>query len=166
VPHRSRVATSRARRGVGRLAFALLLCTTARVAHAQQARPRDCNLARQAYDDPFADSRGWHMRRYQWHTFYAGLSVATAEVIHRTTHMPRWASAATATVAIGLVPHVRGVIRHRYPFDARDWAFDLVNRSAPLFVWRATRPQPWASRAATAAGYAASYLSLACYASP
>jgi len=166
VPHRSRVATSRARRGVGRLAFALLLCTTARVAHAQQARPRDCNLARQAYDDPFADSRGWHMRRYQWHTFYAGLSVATAEVIHRTTHMPRWASAATATVAIGLVPHVRGVIRHRYPFDARDWAFDLVNRSAPLFVWRATRPQPWTSRAATTAGYAASYLSLACYASP
>ncbi|HSQ32804.1 MAG TPA: hypothetical protein VLN49_23270 [Gemmatimonadaceae bacterium] len=106
------------------------------------------------------------MRRYQWHAFYAGLSVATAEAIHRTTHMPRWASAATATVAIGLVPHVRGVIRHRYPFNARDWAFDLVNRSAPLFVWRATGPQPWTSRAVTAAGYAGAYLSLACYASP
>ena len=165
MPHRSRVATSRARRGVRRLAFALVLCTAAHVAHAQ-ARPRDCNLARRAYDDPFTDSRGWHMRRYQWHAFYAGLSVATAEAIHRTTRMPRWASAATATVAIGLVPHVRGVIRRRYPFDARDWAFDVVDRSAPLFVWRVSAPQSWTSRTVTAAGYAGSYLSLACYASP
>lgn len=106
------------------------------------------------------------MRRYQWHAFYAGLSVATAEAIHRTTHMPRWASAATATVAIGLVPHVRGVIRRRYPFDARDWAFDLVDRSAPLFVWRESAPQSWESRTVTAAAYAGAYLSLACYASP
>ena len=106
------------------------------------------------------------MRRYEWHAFYAGLSVAAAEALHRTTHMPRWASAATATIAIGLIPHVRGVIRHKYPFDGPDWAFDLVDRSAPLVVWRESLDQPWTERAATAAAYVGGYLSLACYASP
>ena len=97
---------------------------------------------------------------------YAGLSVAAAEALHRTTHMPRWASAATATIAIGLIPHVRGVIRHKYPFDGPDWAFDLVDRSAPLVVWRESLDQPWTGRAMTAAAYVGGYLSLACYASP
>ena len=165
MPHRSRVAMLRARRGARRLALALVLSSTARVV-AAQAPVRDCNLARRAYDDPFSDSRGWHMRRYEWHAFYAGLSVATAEALHRTTRMPRWASAVTATIALGLVPHVRGLIRHKYPFDGPDWAFDLVNRSAPLFVWRGTLDRTWTERAATAAGYAGAYLSLACYASP
>lgn len=165
MPHRSRVATSRARRGVRRLALALIVCTSARVVSAQAPR-RDCNLARRAYDDPFSDSHGWHMRRYEWHAFYAGLSIATAEALHRVTHMPRWASAATATIALGLVPHVRGLIRHKYPFDGPDWAFDLVNRSAPLLVWRESLAQSWTERAATAAGYAGTYLSLVCYASP
>ena len=165
MPHRSRVATSRARRGARRLALALILCSTARIVSAQ-APSRDCDLARRAYDDPFADSRGWHMRRYEWHAFYAGLSVATAEALHRVTHMPRWASAVTATVALGLVPHVRGVIRHKYPFNGPDWAFDLVNRSAPLFVWQASREPRWTGQAATAASYVGAYLSLACYASP
>lgn len=163
--HRSRVATSRARRGVRRLACVLILCFTGHVVHAQ-APIRDCNLARRAYDDPFADSHGWHMRRYEWHAFYAGLSLATAEALHRTTRMPRWASAVTASLALGLVPHVRGVIRHKYPFDGRDWAFDLVNRSAPVFAWRASRDQSMTERTATAAGYVGAYLSLACYASP
>ena len=163
--HRSRVATSRARRGARRLACVLIFCSTSRMVHAQ-APTRDCNLARRAYDDPFSDSHGWHMRRYEWHAFYAGLSVAAAEALHRTTHMPRWASAATATIAIGLIPHVRGVIRHKYPFDGPDWAFDLVDRSAPLVVWRESLDQPWTERAATAAAYVGAYLSLACYASP
>ena len=156
----------RARRGgVRRLAFALMLCSAARVVSAQ-APARDCNLARRAYDDPFSDSHGWHMRRYEWHAFYAGVSIAAAEALHRTTRMPRWASAVTASLAIGLIPHVRGVIRHTYPFDGRDWAFDLVNRSAPLLVWRESLDQSWTTRASTAAGYAGAYLALACYASP
>ena len=163
--HRSRVATSRARRGARRLACVLIFCSTSRIVNAQ-APARDCNLARRAYDDPFSDSHGWHMRRYEWHAFYAGLSVAAAEALHRTTHMPRWASAATATIAIGLIPHVRGVIRHKYPFDGPDWAFDLVDRSAPLVVWRESLDQPWTGRAMTAAAYVGGYLSLACYASP
>jgi hypothetical protein len=58
------------------------------------------------------------------------------------------------------------VIRHKYPFDGPDWAFDLVNRSAPLVVWRESLDQSWTQRAATAAGYVGGYLSLACYASP
>jgi hypothetical protein len=143
----------------------LILCSAGRVS-AAQTPVRDCNLARKAYDDPFSDSHGWHMRRYEWHAFYAGLSVAAAEALHRTTHMPRWASATTATIAIGLLPHVRGVIRHRYPFRGADWAFDLVNRSAPLVVWRESLDRSWTQRAGTAAGYVGSYLALACYASP
>ena len=43
------------------------------------------------------------MPRYQWHAFYAVASIAAAEGIHRVTHMPRWASAVTATVALGIV---------------------------------------------------------------
>ena len=163
--HRSRVATSRARRGARRLACVLILCSTSHVVHAQ-IHARDCNLARRAYDDPFSDSHGWHMRRYEWHAFYAGLSLGASEALHRATHMPRWASAATATLAIGLIPHVRGIIRHKYPFNGRDWAFDLVNRSAPLFVWRESVDQSWSERSAMAAGYVGGYLSLACYASP
>jgi len=45
----------------------------------------DCSLARRAYDNPFSDSRGWSMRRYQWHGFYAGLSTLAAYGIHKTT---------------------------------------------------------------------------------
>src|SRR5690242_9535540 len=94
------------RRGSRRLAFTLLLSSLA-VAPlpAQSQRHRaDCNLAERRYDNPFADHSGWSMRRYEWHAFYATGSIVTAEAVHRTTGLPRWASAVTATVALGILP--------------------------------------------------------------
>lgn len=107
------------------------------------------------------------MRRYQWHAFYAAASTATAEGIHRLTHLPRWASAVTATVALGVIPHVRsGLLIKRYPINPPDWGFDLFNRSAPVFVWSGQRGGTWQSEALSATAYVAGYAALACYASP
>lgn len=135
---------------------------------AQTARPQpDCNLAERRFDNPLGDHTGWSMRRYQWHAFYAVTSTVAAEGIHRVTHAPRWVSAATATVALGLVPHIRGgLLIKRYPVDPLDWSFDIVNRAMPLFVWSGTRSKTWRGRAATATSYVAAYAALACYASP
>jgi hypothetical protein len=149
------------------LAFSLSV-VAASTASAQ--RPRhgpDCNLAERRYDNPFADHSGWSMRRYQWHAFYAGMSTAAAEAIHRTTHLPRWASAVTATVGIGLIPHIRsGLVAKRYPFNPADWGFDLFDRAAPIFVWSGMSGGTWPSRTVAATTYLAGYAALACYASP
>jgi hypothetical protein len=135
---------------------------------AQPAKPQvDCNLAERRFDNPLGDNSGWSMRRYQWHAFYAVTSTVAAEGIHRVTHAPRWVSAATATVALGLVPHIRGgLLIKRYPVDPLDWSFDIVNRSMPLFVWNGARAKTWRARAVTATSYVAAYAALACYASP
>ena len=132
-----------------------------------QSAPRDCNLARPAYDNPFSDARGWTMRRYQWHGFYAGLSTLTAYGIHKTTKLPGWASATIATVGLGLIPHIRGsLVKHQYKMDTRDWAFDLFNRGAPAMLIVGRPGKTWQSNTIAAAGFAAGYLTLACYASP
>jgi hypothetical protein len=107
------------------------------------------------------------MRRYQWHAFYATLSTATAEVIHRTTHLPRWASAVTATVGLGLVPHIRGgLLDRRYPIDPADWGFDLFDRAAPIFVWSGVSGGTLRSQTVAATTFLVGYAALACYASP
>jgi len=127
----------------------------------------DCNLAEKRYDNPFADHSGWRMRRYQWHAFYAVASIATAEGIHRATRLPRWASAVTATVALGLIPHIRnGLVLRRYPINTLDWGFDLFNRAAPIFVWSGRQSDDWKARTLAATGYVAGYAALACYSSP
>lgn len=161
-------------RSFARSAFlALMLCIIGSMSVSSpitaQTPPRrpDCDLAERRYDNPFADHSGWYMRRYEWHAFYAVASTATAEGIHRLTHLPRWASAVTATVALGVVPHLRsGVFERRYPINPPDWGFDLFNRAAPLFVWYGLKGGTWQSGAASGAAYVVGYATLACYASP
>ncbi len=107
------------------------------------------------------------MRRYEWHAFYAGLSTLTAYGIHKTTKLPRWASAAIATVGIGLVPHIRGgLIKRDYPVHALDWGFDILNRGAPAFLVMGQAGNSWQSRALAATAYIGGYAALACYSSP
>lgn len=152
-----------------RLAFAIVVSSLAvsSLSAQNQRHLADCNLAERRYDNPFADHSGWSMRRYQWHAFYATSSIVASEGIHRATHLPRWASAVTATVALGILPHIRsGLMLRRYPINARDWSFDLFTRAAPIFVWSATRGASWESQTVVAIAYAAGYAALACYASP
>jgi len=146
----------------------LLAVLAASTLRAQSSNPpADCDLRQRRFDDPFADHVGWTMPRYQWHAFYAVASVAAAEGIHRATHMPRWASAVTATVALGIIPHIRGgLLMKRYPIDPLDWGFDAFNRSAPIFVWRGLSDDGWQSKTIAATTYAAGYAALACYSSP
>jgi hypothetical protein len=151
------------------IAAAIIVIVAASASSAQNApsSPRDCDLTKRRFDDPFADHAGWWMPRYQWHAFYAVASVAAAEGIHRVTHMPRWASAVTATVALGIIPHIRGgLVTKRYPIDPLDWGFDAFNRSAPLFVWGGDRGGTWQSKTLAATSYVAGYAALVCYASP
>jgi hypothetical protein len=129
--------------------------------------PRDCNLARPAYDNPFSDSRGWTMRRYEWHAFYAGLSTLTAYGIHKTTKLPAWASATIATVGIGLLPHIRGgLIKHEYGVNALDWGFDVLDRGAPALLVLGRSGHTWQSKTLAATTLVAGYFALACYSSP
>lgn len=151
------------------LLLATLALPTAAQAKQHVTPPRgpDCNLARRAYDNPFSDSRGWSMRRYEWHGFYAGLSTLAAYGIHKTTRLPAWASAAIASVGIGLVPHIRGgLIKRDYPVNALDWSFDALNRSAPSFVVLGNYGNKWQSKAIAATSFVGGYLALACYSSP
>jgi len=127
----------------------------------------DCNLARRAYDNPFSDSQGWSMRRYQWHAFYAGLSTLTAYGIHKTTKLPPWASAAVATVGIGLLPHIRGgLIKHDYKVNTLDWGFDVFNRGAPTILVVGQSGNNWQSKTLAATTFVGGYFALACYSSP
>src|SRR5262245_61037680 len=129
----------------------------------------DCNFARKAYDNPFSDSHGFMLRRYQWHLFYGALSTGTAEALHQVTRWPRWTTALITSVGFGVVPHLRQTVMasggHR-TIDARDWAFDGFLRSAPLILRTGTGRGSWQSNALAATGFVGGYLSLACYASP
>jgi hypothetical protein len=129
---------------------------------------RNCNLAEQAYDNPFSDGSGWTMRRYQWHIFYAGLTSGAAYGIHKVTHLPPWASAAIATVGIGLVPHIRGYANKTYGINVGDWTFDLWTRGAPALAVAGGVGDVGSTRSRILAGttYLAGYAALACYASP
>ena len=143
-----------------------LLAPSAMPAQQSQYKP-DCNLAERRFDNPVADHSGWWMRRYQWHAFYAITSTVAAEGIHRVTHLPRWASAVTAAVVLGVAPHVRSsLLTRQYPVDPLDWGFDAFNRAAPIFVWSGLSGGSWRSKTLAAATYAVGYASLACYASP
>lgn len=149
------------------LAFLALPCATLAAQTSSKVPPRDCNLARRAYDNPLSDSQGWTMRRYEWHAFYAGVSTLTAYGIHKTTKLPRWASATIATVGIGLIPHIRGgLLKHQYPVDLRDWAFDLFDRGAPAFLLVGRADNTWRSNALAATAFVGGYAALACYSSP
>ncbi len=151
-----------------RVFIAMIVCFSASILPAQRsAAAPNCDLTQRRFDDPFSDHVGWSMPRYQWHAFYAVASIAASEGIHRVTHMPRWASAVTATVAIGIIPHIRGgLLIKRYPVDPLDWSFDAFNRSAPIFVWSGMSGGTWQSKTIAATTYAAGYAALACYSSP
>jgi hypothetical protein len=130
------------------------------------AQQPDCNLARKSFDNPFSDSHGYTLRRYQWHAAYVTAGVLVGEGIHRVTHLPRWASFIIAGTTIKVIPHVRGVVAHRYPFNGRDWAFDGFIGAAPAIAWTGWTGGNWQSRALGATTLAGGYFALACFASP
>jgi hypothetical protein len=151
--------------------FLLLVCVAP--IRAQSVRfvnqPPDCDLARKAYDNPFSDSHGFVLRRYQWHAFYAALSTGSAEALHRITGWPRWSTALITSVGIGVVPHLRQTVMaadgHR-TINARDWAFDAFIRSAPLILRTGRSARSWQSKTLVATRFVGGYLTLACFASP
>jgi hypothetical protein len=151
--------------------FFLLSISTARIG-AQSIRfvnqRPDCALGRKAYDNPFSDSHGFVLRRYQWHLFYAALSTGGAEALHQVTGWPRWSTALITSVGLGLVPHLRQTVMAdgQRTINTRDWAFDGLIRSAPLIFRTGRRGGNWQSRTLAATEFVGGYLSLACYASP
>jgi hypothetical protein len=130
------------------------------------AQEPDCNLAAKRWDNPISDGGGMYLRRYQWHIAYASASTLSAEFLHRATGLPRWASALSMSVAMGVLPHVRGISRGQYVFNARDWGFDLFNRAAPLVIWTGMSGQTWQSRTLAGTTILGGYFSLVCWASP
>lgn len=150
------------RRALSVLLLLVLVLIASAPAHAQLYvhPPSDCRLADRRYDG------GLVMRRYELHALKASGSLAAAELVHRTTHLPRWASAITATVFIGILPHITGgIILRTYPINPMDWAFDLFNASAPVLVWAGSRGG-WRSAVGATALEVAGYATLACWASP
>ena len=154
---------------------ALIFPLVAKTADAQIRFKRaaaDCNLARRAFDNPFHDSRGWYMRRYQWHVSYQLASLGVGYALHRTTSLPAWASAGIPSVGIGLLPHVRQTLIANQPINPADWAFDLVNRSTPA-MWAVAHKKDhegngiqWKRHAITLGVFAVAYAALSCYSSP
>lgn len=150
----------RAWRTVLVLAIALAVSSLSARAQVVAQSRRDCRLADRRYDS------GWHMRRYELHAVHAGASIAVAELLHRGARLPRWASALTATVFIGIIPHVTGgIILRNYPINPMDWAFDAFNASASLLLWRGLH-DGWRPKVEAAAAEVAGYAALACWASP
>lgn len=131
-------------------------------ANAQQP---NYDFAARRWDNPTGIG-GWYMRRYEWHAFYATTATASAEFLHRSTGLNRGVSALTVTLGMGLIPHVVGVSRKQYPFDARDWAFDLVNRAAPLILWTGVSGKSWQSKTLAASTLVCAYFATAPFASP
>jgi len=133
--------------------------------------PANCDLTQRKFDNPFSDTKGYVQPRIAWHAEYAVASMGIAYAVHRVTHLPGWASAAAATIAIGVVPHVRSVlIQRRYPINPGDLAFDFWDRATPGF-WvighrdDATRPV-WKNHLISGGTWLLGYAALACYASP
>lgn len=137
----------------------VLAWPSAMAAQIRQPGP-DCNLARRAGDNPFTDraGSGWYMRRYEWHAFYIGAAFGISEALHQTTGWQRRITAFVPAIGIGLVPHVRGAVRHTYAIDPLDWTFDAYRAAIPLLL---TMPKKQ-SIPVIVLGYVA----LACFASP
>lgn len=133
--------------------------------------PANCNLAERKFDNPFSDTKGYVQPRIAWHAEYAVASMGIAYAVHRITHLPGWASAAAATVAIGVVPHVRSVlIQRRYPINPGDLAFDFWDRATPAFWVIGHRDDStrtvWKNHGIATGTWLLGYAALACYASP
>ena len=133
--------------------------------------PGDCNLIERKFDNPFSDTKGYVQPRIAWHAEYAVASMGIAYAVHRITHLPGWASAAAATIAIGVVPHVRSVlIQRRYPIDPGDLAFDFWDRATPAFWMVGHRDDStrtvWKNHMIAGGTWLLGYAALACYASP
>jgi hypothetical protein len=129
------------------------------------AQQPNYDFAARRWDNPIGIG-GWYMRRYEWHAFYASSATLCAEFVHRSTGLARIPSALSCGVGMGLVPHVVGLARHQYAFDARDWTFDLVNRSAPVILWTGTSGKTWQSKTLAFTTIVAAYFATAPFASP
>jgi hypothetical protein len=104
----------------------------------------DCNLGRRAFDNPFSDTKGYVQPRIAWHVEYAVGTALLTWAIDKATPLPKWASATTATVLVGVVPHARSVFwQRRYPINPGDLAFDLVNRSTPFVMVSSAPARRW-----------------------
>lgn len=149
------------------LYFALIACAAASLAVCASrvgAQQPDCNLAAKRFDGaPFGDS-GILLRRYQWHAIKAATGTLAAEGIHRTTKLPRWASALSAVALVSVAPHVVGASKGWYRVSPLDWAFDAFVTGAPMLLWATSETTQEKTLAATT--FAGGYFALACFASP
>ena len=154
------------------LSLLLLLSLTEGCASATRIRRdptvHDCALARPAFDNPFSDTAGWTMRRYQWHIMYAGLTTGAAVGIHKATGLSPAKSAALATIAVGFVPHIRGYARGSYGINIGDWIADGWMRSAPAWfvLGHSDGGDETKTHLLAASSYLLGYAATACYASP
>jgi hypothetical protein len=151
-----------------RLAFLLLCASCVGLAYCASrvgAQQPNYNFAAKRWDNPFGKG-GWEMRRYEWHAFYATSATLCAEFVHRSTGLRRGPSAISCTIGMGLIPHVVGVSRNEYPFNARDWTFDLVNRAAPVILWTGVSGRSWQSKTLAFTTFVAAYFATAPFASP
>lgn len=168
-----------ARRAAARMGAILLvaLAIVSPPAHAQFVRVEwperlDCDITRNAFDNPFSDTKGYVLPRYQWHAAYAGGTLALGYALHRWGKLPPWAASTIATLGIGLVPHVRGYLKGTYAINPADWSFDLWNRSTPTFWAIAHRHDDsssgvhWRRHAIATGTWTLGYLATVCFASP
>lgn len=133
----------------------------------------DWRLARPAFDNYIGDGHagGFTAPRYVHHAATASLSALAAIGLHKVTRLPTWAAATVAVVGVGLVPHVRGYMRGTYDINVQDWIADAVIRSGPAWYAIAhgsdTRlKHDTRSHVLAGTTYLASYLAVACWASP
>ena len=126
----------------------------------------DCNLNRRAFDNYLSDRSGFVAPRYVHESVHVGLSITTAELAHVLFKRGPMPSTAIGAVTIGVLPHARGLVQHRYPFDGPDVAADALIASVPLIAVTARSAHSWQGLALGATTILASVLAAACGASP
>jgi hypothetical protein len=115
-----------------------------------------------AFSRPMEDM-GVVWRRYQWHAAKAAASTAVTFTLREGLHVRPRRAAIVATLLVGVVPHVVGVLRCAYPYDPADWTADAVIASVPVFFVGARTRVQFVVRVMS---YGASYGLTAPFASP
>jgi hypothetical protein len=139
-----------------RLALAMMLSASPRA---------DCNVAQHRFDNYLGDGNvgGFVAPRWTHHAVHIALAGAVAYAVHRVTGWGAVPAAGAGALAIGVVPHARGLLARRYPLNRADVVADITIASEPLIVaiGRARKTWVWAGVLAGLSYYVAS-----CHASP
>jgi hypothetical protein len=149
------------------LALAGLLAFVSCVATAQQPK-RDCSLTEQRYDNYWGDGphAGFIAPRDVHLVVHVGLSAGVGELAHLLFKRGPVVSTAIGAVTIGVLPHARGLLAHRYPLDAPDVAADAMIASVPLIGATAWSAHSWQATVLSATAILASVLAYACGSNP